>query len=380
MKKKTKKKQKADEPTSYEVLQATLKELRASVPGFRGGFGSEPEVQEMLDYPKYPCPIPAINRLSGGGIPGGKWTTIFGPEKVGKTTFCLQLIAHDQEENKDVRWAWFDVENGFDREYAAALGVDLERLLVVPAGMIMEDQMDAVIKLGKTGFLRGFVVDSMGSYVAVQELMTKKGADRGMREDTVTAVARKLSEFFRKATPQIARHKMAQILIGHLYQGIGAYEGMVQKGGHAVKHWAHLRFTLRRTSDDDLKKPVVQPDGQTKNCFVGFNSILRVDKTKQSATEGQEVEVPFLYGIGFDSVESSIRTGMALGVIERVGAWYRHHTFPGDKCQLQGKSKTKEFVRENPSVLATITNEILQITDEMYGLKKVDDPGTVTYG
>jgi recombination protein RecA len=380
-KKKTKKKvTRKAEPTPHELLQSALAEVRDKVEGFRGGFGSEPEVKEMLEYPRFSTPIASLNRMVAGGFPGGKWTTIFGREKVGKTSLCLQTIAENMESDPNAIWCWFDVENSFDSDYAAALGIDLKRLIIVPAGMIMEDSMDSIISLSKTGALRGFIVDSMGSYVAVQELMTKKGVERGMREDTVTAVARKLSEFFRKATPQIARYKMCQVLIGHMYQKIDSTNpraGMEQKGGHAVKHWAHLRLLLYRSNTQELKKDVVQPDGRKKECYVGYMGTILVDKTRQSATEGQSVEVPFIYGVGFDSVEATVRTALAMNVIEQRGAWFRYHLFPGDKCQIQGKDKMKQFVRDNPTVLSSVSDQILSVTDEMFGLKRTepeDDP------
>ena len=374
-KKKTKKAAKAA-LTPQEILAATLSDLREKIEGFRGGFASDPEVKEMIAYPRFATPIAVLNRLTAGGPPGGKWTTIFGPEKVGKTTICLQLIAEDMERNPQGTWVWFDVENSFDEDWAAVLGVDLGRLIIVPAGMIMEDSMDSVIALAKTGVLRGFVIDSMGSYVAVQEMMTKKGVEKGMREDTVTSVPRKLGEFLRKATPQIARFKMCQVLIGHVYQKIDPTNpraGMEQKGGNAVKHWAHLRLTIRRSNEKDLKRMVVQPDGHTKECYIGFKGIIRTDKTRQSATEGQEVEVPFIYGIGFDSAESVTRSALAMNVIEQVGAYYRHPLFPGDKCQIQGKDAMKSFVRENPTVLAALTDQILSVTDEIFGLKRTTE-------
>jgi len=359
---------------AHDILQATLQELRDTIPDFRGGFGNEPEVQKMMEIPFFKTPIAALNRAMGGGIPGGRWTTIFGPEKVGKTSICGQTIAIDQELHPDGRWAWFDVEDTFDERYMCALGMDMSRLILVPAGQIMEDQQDALIKLVRTGFLRGFVIDSVGSYVASQEMVKKKtGALKSMKDDTMVAVPRKLSEFLRRATPQFSRHKMAQILIGHKYQGIGQFPKMEQKGGNALKHWAGMRLDIYRSRDDALKKAVVQPDGQMKECFIGFKSTIRIDKSKVSPTEGQEVEVPFIHGMGFDSVESTIRTALALGVVETRGAYYRHALFPGEKAQVHGKAATNQFIRENPSVLSAIADEILAVSDEMFGLKKVGE-------
>lgn len=365
----------AVKPTAREILQGVLKELREKIPGFRGGFGDEPEIKKMMEYPSFETPVPSLNRGINGGIPGGRWTTIFGAEKVGKTTLCGQAIAIDQDKEPDGRWAWFDVEDTFDAKYMAALGIDLDRIILVPAGQIMEDQQDALIRLAATGFLRGFVIDSVGSYVAGQEMTQKKtGELKSMRDDTMVSVPRKLSEFLRRATPQFSRHKMAQVLIGHMYQGIHAtnpsMNKLVQKGGNALKHWAGLRLVIRRTNDEDLKKSVVQPDGEMKLCHVGFKAIIRIDKTKVSPTEGQEVEIPFIYGMGFDSVEATIRTAMAMGVIEQRGAWYRHPLFPGKNVQIQGKAATKQFVKENPSVLTAISDEVLAVSAEVFGLKE----------
>ena len=63
-----------------------------------------------------------------GGIPKGRITEIYGPESSGKTTLTLHIIAEAQKAGGKA--AFIDAEHALDPEYASALGVDINELLV----------------------------------------------------------------------------------------------------------------------------------------------------------------------------------------------------------------------------------------------------------
>ena len=64
--------------------------------------------------------------LGVGGYPKGRIVEIFGPESCGKTTLAIHAVAEAQK--LGLKAAYIDAENAFDKEYAANLGVDVDKL------------------------------------------------------------------------------------------------------------------------------------------------------------------------------------------------------------------------------------------------------------
>ena len=64
----------------------------------------------------------------GGGLPKGRVIEIYGPESSGKTTVALHAVAEVQKEGGIA--AYVDAEHALDPRYAAALGVDIDNLLI----------------------------------------------------------------------------------------------------------------------------------------------------------------------------------------------------------------------------------------------------------
>src|SRR5262245_40552360 len=63
-----------------------------------------------------------------GGLPRGRVVGIFGPESSGKTTVALHAVANAQRCGGVA--AFIDAEHALDPDYAKALGVDTDALLV----------------------------------------------------------------------------------------------------------------------------------------------------------------------------------------------------------------------------------------------------------
>jgi recombination protein RecA len=76
--------------------------------------------------------IPEIDALLDGGLPVGAISEITGPESSGRTSLALAFIAGLTQAGKVC--AWVDVSNAFHPESAAAIGVDLSRMLWVRCG------------------------------------------------------------------------------------------------------------------------------------------------------------------------------------------------------------------------------------------------------
>src|SRR5690625_4350468 len=66
--------------------------------------------------------------LGIGGYPKGRVIEIYGPESSGKTTVALHAIAEAQKQGGQA--AFIDAEHALDPNYARALGVNIEELLL----------------------------------------------------------------------------------------------------------------------------------------------------------------------------------------------------------------------------------------------------------
>jgi recombination protein RecA len=77
--------------------------------------------------------IQCVDELLDGGVPLGAITDVAGPECSGRTSFALSVLAGMTQASKVC--AWIDVSDGLDPESAAAVGVELSRLLWVLCGL-----------------------------------------------------------------------------------------------------------------------------------------------------------------------------------------------------------------------------------------------------
>ncbi len=83
--------------------------------------------------PVEPTGIQEIDQLLHGGFPVGALSEIVGPECSGRTSLALTFVAHRTQAGKVC--AWVDVSDTLHPESAAALGVDLTRLLWIRCGV-----------------------------------------------------------------------------------------------------------------------------------------------------------------------------------------------------------------------------------------------------
>jgi RecA/RadA recombinase len=87
--------------------------------------------------------IEALDDVLRGGLPIGALSEVVGPECSGRTSLALSFLARTTQAGKVC--AWIDVSNTFDPLSAAAIGVELRRLLWVRCGV----QPDSVRPSGR---------------------------------------------------------------------------------------------------------------------------------------------------------------------------------------------------------------------------------------
>ena len=110
-------------------MGATVIQLRSQL---RTRFDVPFEVRKRLEREQIPTGIPAIDKLTEGGIPRGTLTEICGTESTGRTALVFALLG--QATQRGECCAWIDTAGAFDPVSAVEAGVNLDRVLWVNCG------------------------------------------------------------------------------------------------------------------------------------------------------------------------------------------------------------------------------------------------------
>ncbi|NCB41732.1 MAG: recombinase RecA [Clostridia bacterium] len=272
-----------------------------------------------------------------GGIPKGRVTEIFGPESSGKTTLALHVIAEAQKTGGKA--AFIDAEHALDPEYARALGVDIDDLLVSQPDT-GEDALEICEMLVRSGALALIVIDSVAALVPKAEIQGDMG------DSHVGLQARLMSQALRKLTGTINKTHTAVIFINQLREKVGVMFGSpeVTTGGRALKFYSSVRLDVRRI--ETIK---------VADQMVGNRTRVKVVKNKV-APPFKMAEFDIMYGQGISKAGDVLDCGVEAGIVEKSGAWY---SYKGNRIG-QGRENIKSYLSENPNILTEIEKELIK--------------------
>lgn len=279
--------------------------------------------------------------LGVGGLPRGRMVEIYGPEASGKTTLALQAIASVQREGGIA--AIVDAEHALDPTYAAALGVDLPKLLIAQPDS-GEQALEITEQLIRSGAIDLLVVDSVAALVPEAEISGDMG------DLQVGLQARMMSKAMRKLTSVVARTRCCAIFINQLRAkigGMGFGPKEVTTGGNALKYYTSVRIDIRRIGQ--LK----DREGQA----VGNRTRAKVVKNKLAAPF-RVAEFEILFGKGVCRTGEVIDLGLEQGVLTKSGSWYAL----GDERLGQGREKVRDRLEAEPELRTRVEELVLGAT------------------
>jgi recombination protein RecA len=177
--------------------------------------------------------------LGIGGLPKGRIVEIYGPESSGKTTLAIHAMAEVQKKGGIA--AFVDAEHAFDKNYAAALGVDVDNLLISQPDD-GEQALEIADNLIRSGAIDILVIDSVAALVPRAEI------EGDMGDSKMGLQARLMSQALRKLTGTINQTGCTTIFINQLREKIGVMFGNPETttGGNALKFYASVRLDIRR--------------------------------------------------------------------------------------------------------------------------------------
>ena len=178
--------------------------------------------------------------LGIGGLPRGRIIEVYGPESSGKTTVALHAVANAQRGGGIA--AFIDAEHALDPEYAKALGVDTDALLVSQPDT-GEQALEIADMLIRSGALDIIVIDSVAALVPRAEIEGEMG------DAHVGLQARLMSQALRKITGALSNSGTTAIFINQLREKIGVFFGCFSYG---------TRVTLADGTQEKIGKIVNQ--------------------------------------------------------------------------------------------------------------------------
>lgn len=273
--------------------------------------------------------------LGIGGVPRGRIIEIYGPESSGKTTLALHILAEAQKLGGEA--AFIDAEHALDPNYAKALGVDIDSMLISQPDT-GEQGLEICEALVRSGAVDVVVVDSVAA------LTPKAEIEGDMGESHVGLLARLMSQALRKLAGAVSKTNCIVIFINQLREKVGVAYGNpeVTTGGRALKFYASVRIDVRRI--EAIK---------SGSDLVGNRTKFKVVKNKV-APPFRIAEADILYGQGISKLGELVDLGVKFGIVQKSGSWFSM----GETRIGQGKEAVKQFLQDNPDVANEIEAKI----------------------
>ncbi|MDL2324291.1 recombinase RecA [Ruminococcaceae bacterium OttesenSCG-928-A16] len=286
--------------------------------------------------------------LGVGGLPRGRVVEIYGPESSGKTTLALHVAAQAQKKGGEV--AFIDVEHALDPEYAAALGVDIDSLLVSQPDT-GEQALEITEALVRSGAIDAVIIDSVAAMVPKAEIAGEMG------DSHVGLQARLMSQALRKLTGVIGKTGTVCVFINQLREKVGVVYGNpeVTAGGRALKYYSSVRIDVRRV--ESLK--------DTSGNFIGNRTRAKVVKNKV-APPFKEAYFDIMFGEGISHEGELLDLAVDLNLIQKSGAWFN----AGDIRLGQGRDNAKTYLMENPEFADEIEAKVRENAKELFAASK----------
>ena len=279
---------------------------------------------EEFSYTRIPFGIPALDKLTGGGIPKKRMTLMYGPTNVGKSYLASQVLANAQKMGGV--GAWIDTELSWDAEWVSKCGVDVDNVLVAQPST-GEDALETVRKL-MDAKVDVIVLDSIAGLVPAAVM------DEGFDYNPMAWQAR----FINTSLPRTLAHLKegsAFVAINQVRSSMGPVALDAMPGGLAQTFFSHFLLQVRRSGWIEENKEK-----------VGFDMEVRLRKTKVGGENWKSAVVPFRVDGGIDITESFIREALDRGVITKGGPWYTY-----GEAKVMGMNGLKKHFVENPEKL-----------------------------
>ncbi|MGF6907333.1 recombination protein RecA [Fusobacterium sp. PH5-44] len=319
-----------------KALDLAMKQIKKDF-----GDGSIMKLGDNLDMSVETISTGSLNldaALGVGGVPRGRVVEVYGAESSGKTTIALHILAEAQKTGGI--GAFIDAEHALDPQYAKALGVDVDELLISQPDY-GEQALEIADMLVRSGAVDVIVIDSVAALVPKVEI------DGEMSDQQMGLQARLMSKALRKLTGSLNKSKTTMVFINQIREKIGGFGFGPQTtttGGKALKFYSSVRLEVKRIGS------VKQGDE-----VIGNETIVKVTKNKV-APPFKEASFQIMYGKGITRISEIFEIALNSDIIAKSGAWFSY----GDIRLGQGKENVKAKLENEKELFTEIEKKVLE--------------------
>lgn len=268
------------------------------------------------------------------GIPHGRITEIWGEKETGKSTLCHHIVANAQRQGKVT--AYFDYEHSYDMEYARAIGVDPDRLLI---GQYTELEKGWEIVESMIRSLPNcvIIIDSIAA-------MSPKAEVEGEISDEHPGLQpRLLARAMRRNMGPIRENNVALVCVNQMRHKMMVKnpkfdESDTQPGGEALRHAIGLQIDMYPSSIEKSGTDIVARKIRTN---IRYSKIAR---------PFGKAYYTIVFGKGINRHAELIELAPQFGIIEQRGAYYYYN---GERI-AQGEDNAIEYLEANPDISKAI--------------------------
>jgi recombination protein RecA len=293
---------------------------------------------------------PRLDRLlHGRGIPFGRITEVFGPHHIGKSTVLDHLFKMVQQAGGTGVLA--DTEEARDINYTRAIGVDVEKLLILEfdrAELTMENVLNKILETinwwrdnyPERKVLIGW--DSLGGTQTAEE--RDKTVERGKSPGSAASIMQLMR---RKVTPALANTNIGMVILNHEYEKIqsgGWGSGRKKRetyGGEAVRMAASIRLELHPTQGQWLPG--------TNGVIMGRKVGVKLVKTKLGGSTMGACEVALIHGQGISTLWTLWDSFVAEKIIQTASNWSAIN-LDGEILKFQGFNGLQKLCEKDPTL------------------------------
>jgi len=276
-----------------------------------------------------------IDELVGGGYPDGRIIEIYGEPSSGKSTLSLHFVAEVQKKGKLA--VYIDSENALDVNYAKALGVNVEDLVVAQPDSA-EDCLQVAERWVNSGLAGCVIVDSVAALVPEAEIKGDIG------DNHVGVLARLMSQALRKLAYACNKTGTTMLFVNQTREKIGVLFGnpTTTTGGKALPFYSSIRIEVRPT---EITK--------TEGVATSRKTKIKIVKNKV-APPFREDTIDIEFGEGISKTGEILDYGTELGILQKKGSWYWY----GEERIGNGRDACKKILKENDELRNELDRKI----------------------